>query len=79
MNFLIRQFRINLVNYINSVQEIPIEVKRLILAEVLKMVEDKANAICDEEENNIREKSQNGLSESEPGILNPIVTEGSND
>ena len=60
MNFLIRKFRIGLVDYINSAQDIPIEVKRLVLSEILKMVEDKATIICNEEEKNLMEEQGNG-------------------
>ena len=77
MNFLIRKFRINLVNYINSVQDIPIEVKRLVLSEILRMVEDKATIICNEEEKSIMEEQKKGL--SEPDILTPINAENSDD
>lgn len=67
MNFLIRKFRNTLIAFINSEQSIPIEVKRMVLSEILKMVEDKANIICNEEENIIREESENELLAKELG------------
>lgn len=60
MDFLIRKFRSNLVSCINSEQDIPLEVKRLVLFEILKMVEDKATIICNEEEKSFMEESKNG-------------------
>ena len=73
MNFLIRKFRSILVDFINSEQDIPIEVKRLVLFEVLKMVEDKATIICNEEENAIRDESENSLSENRLSGLNTMT------
>jgi len=44
MNLKIRQFEDDLVNLINS-NDLPIEVKRIILQDVLQIVENKANEI----------------------------------
>jgi hypothetical protein len=49
----IRKFEQFLINYINSVDELPIEVKRLVVQDILNQIQDASDAVVKEQQDSL--------------------------
>ena len=56
----IRKFEQFLINYINSVDELPIEVKRLVVQDILNQIQEASNGVIIEQQNNLNKKKDGG-------------------
>lgn len=54
----IRKFQQFIVDYINSVDELPVEVKRLAVMEILHELDLKSNQMIDAQQKELRQRSE---------------------
>lgn len=54
----IRKFQQFIVDYINSFEELPIEIKRLAVAEILNQIERESDRIIGLEQNQLKQQSE---------------------
>ncbi len=53
-----RKFQQFLINYINSVDELPIEIKRLVVAEILSQIERESDKIIAFQQKELKQQSE---------------------
>lgn len=58
VNAKIREFENNIINYINASSDVPIEVKHLVLKDILHQVETEANRNIIAEQEQAKEKNE---------------------
>lgn len=54
----IRKFEQFLINYINSVNELPIEVKRLVVQDILNQIQDASNTVIKEQQESLNKPKE---------------------
>ena len=56
----VRKFGQFLINYINSVEELPVEVKRLVVQDISNQLQEASNAVVREQQNNLNKQKESG-------------------
>ena len=54
----IRKFEQFLINYINSVDELPIEVKRLVVQDILTQIQDASDTVIKEQQESLNKPKE---------------------
>ena len=54
----IRKFEQFLINYINSVDELPIEVKRLVVQDILNQIQDASDTVIKNQQANLNKPKE---------------------
>ena len=65
VNAKIREFENDIINYINASSDVPIEVKHLVLKDILHQVETEANRNIIAEQEKAKEKNEKEMADHE--------------